>query len=375
MSDADGASRPEARSGVSGGFATVAASPLLVAGSDASVATAPLFLAEASVLALGLASVGLVAAHRLGVLHRFRASSAQRVVERAIESPDSVTADDVDSLLRTVTGLAPSGSGDDVGPPAVDPERVRQAINAVRGANLGLIGDRADRFGAHLDHRHAPIRVGVSFALAEVAREAPDRVWPHADAVERRLADEDPTVRQNAVWCFRWLVCEYAGDLGPIVPAILDRYDDPNPDVRANVVTFCTEFAHDAPSIAVGLAGLEGRLRLLATDDALDRDVQHDALLTADYVKSLRQDPAVRPTDGRASGSAGVPEAGETIELAVAEAEYDAEEPVVRGPVDGVDVAVTDPPEGLSPLDRIRVAVEEVGSDAGVQASFVETLE
>lgn len=326
---------------------------------------------ELSLLALGLVSVGLVAAHRLGVVHRLRTSAEQRAVERAIADPDDVDASDVDALLDALDALAAHARTEDAGPPPVEPERVRRALNAVREVDPDAFAERVDRLAEHLQHRSTPVRVAVTVAVAELAREVPDEVWPHAAAYETLLADRDPTVRQNAVWAFRWLAREYAASLADVAPAILDRYDDPNPDVRANVVTFCTEFAHDAPAAALSVPGIEARLRLLAASDTLDREIRQDALLTADYVKSLRLDPAVEPADG--TGTDDAPEPGDEVALVVAEADYVEDEPVVRGPLGGLDVRVTDPPEGLGPLHRVRVSITAVDEDEGTaEAAFVE---
>lgn len=340
----------------------------------------PLLVGELSLAAVGLASVGLVLAHRLGVFHRLRTSAEQRAVERALTEPDSIDPSAIESLLDAVEALSAHADAEGTAPPPVDPDRLRRALNAVRETDPSAFADHADRLGAHLGHPSTPVRVAVSFTLAELARDHPERVWPHAAAFEVLLLDDDPTVRQNAVWAFRWLACEYAEALADVAPAIVDRFDDANPDARANVVTFCTEFCHDAPAVALSLPTIEGRLRVLATDRALDHEVQHDALVTADYVKSLRLDPTIEPADRSDDTDESTPDSGDEIALVLAEVDEgrdeDADEPVVRGTFAGVDVRVTDPPEGLGPLDRIRVEVVDCDpDDASAEAEFLEALD
>lgn len=339
------------------------------------LAAAPLLAApsvgELALLALGVAAVGLVAAHRFGLVRRLRTSAEQRAVERAIADPEALDESDVESLLDAVDALATHARTEGAGQPPVDPERLRRALNAVRENALDVFAGHVERLAGHLQHRSTPVRVAVTVTVAELAREHPDRVWPHAAAYETLLADRDPTVRQNAVWAFRWLARAYADSLADVAPAILDRYDDPNPDVRANVVTFCTEFAHDAPAAALAVSGIEARLRLLAASDALGREIRQDALMTADYVKSLRLDPDVAPADGAVPETA--PESGAEVALVVAEADYADDDPVVRGALGGLDVRVTDPPEGLGPLARVRVSITSIDEDEGTaEAAFVE---
>lgn len=359
---------------------TAAVAPAVTALSAAT--PRPMLGPEVPLAVLGAVTIGLVVVSRvdlvgrLGVLRRLGPTSTAGAVERAVEAPETCGEDELSAVVDALAAHAGGRPTRDDSGPTIDPDRLRTAINSLRAGNLDLLTGAVERLRPHLTHEVTPIRIAVSFALATVAREDPDRVATLAEDYRHLLGDADPTVRQNAVWYFGWLAGDRAGDLGDVAVDVAGLSDDPDPDVRANVVTFFTEFCHNCPATAQAIPHLEGRLRSLATDGELQPEVREEALNAADYVKSVKLDPEVArppvtalPAAARGAGAAaGDLAAGDEVELVVEEADYADDEPTVRGTAAGVDVELTDPPADCAPLQTVRVEVvdaDAAGDGAG----------
>ena len=272
-------------------------------------------------------------------------AEAIRLRAEAVEDPEGV---DLDILYELLT--------DQPLPPAAHSNAVAAVLAVAQ--HRAIDGRFAEPLVTAMERPALEIDVLALRALREVARDHPDAVLEHLDAVAARVAPDAGVETVAATGCCAELVTAAPTallDLAPTLEALLDAESRP---VRRNAVYVIAIVAEEVPSAVKPTVE-----RLVARLDDTDEEVRTNALsalgritgaypsTTVDHVDALGELAGSATGKARANAlglladvGAGHPEAAAT-QLAVVIEALDADDEVVRANAVGalIPIAADDP--------------------------------